>query len=1042
MSKSNILRTIICLIVSFFTLTAWGQKVTVSGVVIDGSNDDVLIGVTVMEKGTSNGVSTDLDGRFTLSVQPNATLTFSSVGYQSQEVKVAGQKEITVVMKESSTVLDELVVIGYGVQRKSDITGSISSIAGKDINDVPVASALQALQGKASGVNIIQNTGAPGSATTIKIRGTGTVNDSDPLYVVDGFIVDNIDHINPNDIANIEVFKDAASSAVYGARAANGVVAITTKTGQEGKVKVTFDAFFGVSEPWKTIDMMDQEDYLLMQDYINGTSLYSADGQLYMTKQEDGTLAFDQTKKDNLDKIKADTPSSWWDAITQTGVKQQYSASVSGGSQKTKYLVSASYFNERGIVKTSNYQRVNVRANLSQELSSWLNMSMNVSYANEDRDNVPGGSGSILKQALYYNPTTVIHRLDGYWNASHPIAVIERNHNKQTNDRIDLNMSFDAKIGKYLTYQLKGSYYTRPQVNDTFTEVGNLEEKWGISDLTTVYKNSSSTNKWEINNLLTFNWQNDVHAVTVLAGQTAEGYKYSYQQSTKRGTPSNAEDQWYLSSGYTGDKTYGLDRKWTAVGLIGRINYNVLDRYLFQANVRADGSSKFSKDNRWGYFPSVSVGWKFSEESFLNTEWMNLGKLRVGYGILGNNRIDELATYTYLTNQYNYAYGTGQHSLQPGSTALTIGNPDIKWEKTKTFNVGLDFGFLTNSITFGIEYFDKRTSDMLIAIPTVLSAGLNSNPMTNAGAVRNYGIETSLNYQKNFGKFSFSAGFNLSWIKNEVTSLGTGNEPIYGANTALAITDYVTKTVVGQPIGSFYGYVTDGIFDSYEEVQASAQYDAGKLLTEQTTKPGDFRFKDLNGDGQITPEDRTFLGSPLPDFIFGIPLQFSYGDWDLNMFFQGQTGNEIFNVTRYNLYNASTGNVLADLRSKHWSGQLSDERAWYPLNLTDEVPELRSSDTNQNFRASNFFIEDGSYLRLKELRLTYNLPKSLISKWGISNLAFSLTGYNLLTFTAYEGLDPEVGRLEGTEGNNLNMGVDHGNYPQSRSFTFGVKLSL
>lgn len=1044
MSKSNILRTILLLIVSFFSLTVYGQKISVSGVVIEAGTDEPLIGATVMEKGTSNGVATDIDGRFTISVNSNATLTITSVGYQPKDVKVAGKKELTVAMSQSATALDELVVIGYGVQRKSDVTGSISSVAGKEINDVPVSSALQALQGRAAGVNIIQNTGAPGSATTIKIRGTGTVNDSDPLYVVDGFIVDDIDHINPNDIANVEVFKDAASSAIYGARAANGVVAITTKSGQEGKVKITFDAYAGISEPWKKIDVMGVEDYALMLDYINGTSTYSADGQLYMTKQADGSLAFDESKKTIIDTFKKNSPGNWWDAVTQTGIKQQYAASVSGGNDKTKYLVSASYYNERGIVKSSNYRRFNARANITQKLASWLEMTANIAYANEDRDIVPEGSGSVLKRALYYSPMVMTYGLDGYWSESHPLAVLDRNHNNTTTDRLDLNLSLSAQIGKYLNYQFKASYYTKPETNNQFTEVNKFKEDFAITDLTTVYKNTTKVNKWEINNLLTFNWQNDVHALTVLAGQTAEGYHYSYQQSTKRGTPSNDEDQWYLSSGYTGDKTYGLDRKWTAVGLLGRINYSLYDRYLFQANMRADGSSKFHKDNRWGYFPSVSVGWKFSEESFLDAaDWMNLGKLRVGYGILGNNRIDELSIYTYLSNQYNYAYGVGQHVLQPGSTALTIGNPDIKWEKTKTFNVGLDFAFLMNSITFGIEYFDKRTSDMLLSVPTVLSAGLNTAPMTNAGEVRNYGIETSVNYQKSFGKFSFSAGFNLSWIKNEVTSLGTGNEPIYGGYLSeSSIVDYVTKTAVGKPIGSFYGYVVDGVFDTYEEVQASAQYDAGKLQAEQTTKPGDFRFKDLNNDGQITAEDRTYIGSPLPDFVFGIPLQFSYGDWDLNMFFQGQTGNDIFNVTRYYLYNASNGNVHADLRDRHWSGQLVENRAWYPLNLTDEVPDLRSSDPNRNFRASDFFVEDGSYLRLKELRLTYNLPKSLISKWGIDNLALSLTGYNLLTFTGYEGLDPEVGRVSGTEGNNLNMGVDHGNYPQSRSFTFGVKLSL
>ncbi len=1039
------LRTIALVLASLLAIASFGQKVTVRGTVVDAENQEPLIGVSVIEKGTTNGVTSDIDGNFTISVNQKATLSFSYVGYTAQDVKATVGAPMTIKLTSSSVMLEEMVVIGYGVQRKSDVTGSISSLSAEDVNDVPVANAVQALQGKAAGVNVIQNTGAPGSNTTIKIRGTGTVNDADPLYVVDGFIVDDIDHINPNDIANVEIFKDAASSSVYGARAANGVVVITTKSGESGKTKITFDGYVGISNPWREIDVMDTENYALMTDYINGTSTYSADGQMYMTKQADGTYVFDDHKKFLIDTIRNNSPEgSWWDAISRTGFKQQYNLSVSGGTEKTKYMISGSFYDENGIINTSDYRRFNTRINVSQQLAKWLNLTANMSYANENQNSIPEGSSSILKQALYQSPMTLMHNLRGYWNSGHPVAVIDRYHNQTIRHRLDMNMSLLANIGKYLTYQFKASYFLTPSVNKTYSEVGKLEDEFSITDLSTVYRNAYQSDKWEINNLLTFHWNNDAHDVTVLAGQTAEGYKYEYQQSTRKGTPSNDDVFQYLSSAYTGDKTYGLEQSWNAVGFIGRVNYNALDRYLLQANIRIDGSSKFSKENRWGYFPSVSAGWKFSSEPFMDgAEWMNLGKLRLGWGILGNNRIDELARYTYLSTQYNYPYGQGNHILQPGVTALTIGNPDIKWEKTETFNVGLDFGFLNNSITWGIEYFDKRTTDMLIAVPVVSSAGLNSAPMTNAGSVRNNGIETTFNYRKTFGKFSFDLGFNFSWIKNTVTSLGTGNEPIYGAYLSEgSIVDYVTKTAVGLPIGSFFGYVTDGIFQSYEEVKASAQYEPGKLDHEQTTLPGDFRFKDLNGDNQITAEDRTYLGSPLPDFVYGIPLQFSYDNFDLNIFFQGQQGNEIYNVTDYYLMNAANGNVYADIRSQHWSGQVAENRQFFPLNTTASVPDLDKGDAARNFRSSDFFVQDGSYLRLKELSLTYNLPKSLISKWSMSNLSISLTGYNLLTFTNYRGLDPEVGKVVGTEGNNLSMGVDHGTYPQARAFLLGLKIGL
>jgi TonB-linked SusC/RagA family outer membrane protein len=1047
MIKYKLSRIAIFFITVFYTTISYGQNpVSVTGSVLDGKSREPLIGVSVKEKGTANGTITDLDGKFILKTTANATLIFSYMGYTGKEVNIGNDKDLIVLMDEKTELLDEVVVIGYGVQKKSDVTGSISSVSGREINNIPVASALQALQGKAAGVNIIQNTGAPGSATTIKIRGTGTINDADPLYVVDGFIVDEIDHLNPNDIANIEIFKDAASSAIYGARGANGIVAITTKSGEKGETKVSFDSYVGFSNPWKTIPVMDIEQFALMQDYRDGLSNYSADGRLYHSKDPaTQELHYDQSKYHRVDTIRNNSPANWWDAITQTGVKQQYNLSVSGGNEKNKYLVSTSYYDESGIVKTSEYNRFNTRLNLNSQLATWLNLTANIMYTNENRDIVPEGTGSILKRALYQSPLIYTYDTKGYYSEDHPIAVLNRNHDRMNRDRIDLNMSLTAKILKLLTYQFKISDYVIPETHSNFYEVNKLNEDFQMpGDLTTVYKRQNKTNKWEINNLLTLAWNNDVHNLTVLAGQIAEGYKYSYQESNRKGTAGNSPELHYLSSAYTGDKTYGLDHQWTLAGLVGRINYNLLDRYLLQANVRTDASSVFSKKERWGYFPSLSLGWKFSSETFMqNARWLTLGKLRIGWGQLGNNRIDEMSRYTLLNTQYNYPYGIGNHILYPGITATTIGNPDIRWEKTESVNIGLDLGFFRNSLTFGVEYFDKETSDMLLRVPTTLSAGLDNAPMTNAGSVRNRGIEASLSHINKINKFRYEISFNISYIKNEVTSLGTGNEPVYGAwMDESSILDFATKTAVGKPIGSFFGYVTDGIFNTYDEVKASAQYEYGKNDFEQTTRPGDFRFKDLNGDGRITAEDRTYLGSPLPDFIFGIPLSFGYANFDLTVFFQGQTGNKVFNVMDYYLNNAAEGNLYADIRENHWSGQVREDREFFPLNLNASVPDLRPGDTGRNFRASDFFIKDGSYIRLKDIRLTYNFDEKTASKLHLSNLSVYFGAYNLLTFTKYNGFDPEVGKVVGTESNNLNMGVDHGNYPQVRTFTFGLKIGL
>lgn len=1047
---------LVAILSSLFLLPAlaWGQKQVVTGVVTDQATGEPLFGVTVKEAGGANGAITDFEGKYSVNVDASASLEFTYMGYRKLTERVGQRRQIDVQMSEDTQLLDEMVVIGYGVQKKKDITGSISSVAGKEINNVPVSSALQALQGRAAGVNIIQNTGAPGGKTTIKIRGTGTVNDADPLYVVDGFVVDNIDYLNPNDIENVEIFKDAASSAIYGSRAANGVVAISTKTGKEGKTHVTYDGYIGFSNPWKRIDVMGLEDYALMSDYVTGQNRYSYNGQLYMSPVADGQLAYDERKAFELDTIRHNSAGNYWDAIIRTGVKQQHALSVSGGNDKIQYLASASYFDEKGIVETSDYKRLNAHINLKAQIAPWLRLTGNMSFTGEARDGVPEGSSSILKHALNMDPRALLYDAKGYWNNNAgetynygytPLAVLARNHNQTDRQRFDMNLSLDATIAKGLTYQFKVAYYNTRQTDDRFYEVNKLNSDFTMpGDLTTVYKYQNNVGKWEVDNLLTYMLEADKHSLTLLAGQVLEGMTTTFQESTRRGTPSNEDVFQYLSSAHTGDKTYGLDREWTSVGWIGRINYSFNDTYLLQANIRADGSSKFSKHNRWGIFPSVSVGWKFSNLPGLKDQtWLSLAKLRAGWGILGNNRIDELSRYTYLTSGYNYPYGVGNHTLWEGSTATVLGNDNIKWEKSESLNVGLDFSVLRNRLMLTVEYFDRKTTDMLLRVPTVLSAGLDSSPMTNAGAVKNWGFEYDVKWRDDIGKnFRYEVGFNLSWIKNEVTSLGTGNEPIWGSTVGLVIDDPVTKTAVGQPIGSFFGYVTDGIFQKYDEVRASAQYDFGKNDWEQTTKPGDFRFKDLNADGKITAEDRTYLGSPLPKFVFGIPLSAGYGNFDLSIFLQGQTGNKIFNVMDDYLYNAAKGNVLADLRSQHWSGQLIEGREFFPLNTSASVPDLRGSDSNQNFRASDFFVHDGSYLRLKETRLSYSFPSKWIGKWGIASLAVSVTAYNLLTFTPYNGFDPEVGRVVGTEGNNLSMGVDHGNYPQARSFTFGVKLGL
>lgn len=1028
----------ITLLSIFFTINAQ-ELFKVSGLVVDSKRNDPIIGASIVEKGTSNGVITNANGEFTIKLKKDSKILVRFIGYSSTELTPkSGQNVIQLV--EQSTNLKDVIVIGYGVQKKSDVTGAISSITAKDISSVPVSSPIQALQGKASGVQVIQNTGAPGAATTIKIRGTGTVNNSDPLYVVDGFIVEDISQINSGDIANIEILKDAASCSIYGARSANGVVLVSTKTGQSGKLKINFDTYSGISNPWKVIQVMNAGNFALMRDYVNGTNNYSADGKLYYSKNATtGELYYDDAKFQRIDSLKRNSPSSWWDAVTQTGLKQQYNISVSGGNEANKYMISANYYTEKGIVKTSDYDRFSSRINLSNKLAKWLTINSSLTYANENRDIVPEGQDGLLKKALYQSPLVFTYNTAGYFSEDHPIAMLNRNHNNSKADNLNINAELNAKINQSLTYQFKVSDISIFTNQKKFTEVQKLNENFVMpTDLTSIEKWNTTSNKIEINNILSYSLSKGKHDLNAIIGQTLELYTLNSEYAIKKGTSSNSDYLWYLSSGYTGDKVTETENDWSAIGYLGRINYAYDNKYLLQLNFRSDASSIFSSSNRWGYFPSFSVGWKFKNEDFLkDVDWLSTGKFRFGWGQLGNNRINEYARYTLVNNNYNYSYGAGNHILYPGTTSTTMGNDNIRWEKAESTNVGLDLGFLNNKLTTTFEYFNRLTSDMLLSVPVVLSAGLATAPMVNAGSVSNYGFEFNVNYKGSIHNFKYEIGFNASYIRNKVISLGSGNEPVYGAYLSeTSIVAYVTKTEVGKPIGCFYGYVTDGIFNSTQEVAQSAQNDG-------VTKPGDFRFKDLNGDGKITAEDRTYLGSPHPDFVFGAPISISYKNIELSMFFQGQTGNKIFNVMEYYLNSAhGAWNVYSDLRNIQWAGTTIANRLFFPANPNGTVPDLDAADLPKNFRASNFYVKDGSYLRLKNVTINYNFPESICKSIKLENLTAYIGAYNLLTFTKYNGLDPEIGKNIGSEDNNLYLGVDHGNYPQARTFTIGIKLGL
>ena len=982
MCKKIFSRLLVLLLLSAINLSVAAQNITVTGTVVDPAENEPLIGATIRAKGTSAGVATDIDGNYSISVPPKSTLIISSIGYETKEIAVDGRTHIDIQMTSTSAMLDEVVVIGYGVQRKSDITGSISSVSGKDVNDVPVSSALQALQGKASGVNIIQNSGAPGGATTIKIRGTGTVNDADPLYVVDGFIVDDINHINPNDIANIEIFKDAASSAVYGARAANGVVAITTKGGEKGKVSVTFDGYVGFSNPWKKIKVMDTENYAMMLDYINGTTLYSEEGRLYQTKQDDGSFKFDEHKKFLIDDVRNNAPANWWDAITQTGVKQQYNVAVSGGNDNTKFMVSGSYYNEKGIVKSSDYQRFNVRMNLQQKLTSWLDLIANLSYANEDRELIPEGQSSVLKRALYQNP--MVKTLDDaglYWREDHPLAQLERYHRSINRDRADMNLTLSANW-KWFNYQFKVSYYTTPETTSQFTEVGKLEEDFVMTDLSTVYKYKTHTNKWEINNLLTFNWNNKVHSITALVGQTAEGYKYSFQESTKKGTASNDPSQWFLSSGFTGDKTYGLDRKWTAVGVIGRVNYNVLDRYLLQANIRMDGSSKFAKNNRWGTFWSVGGAWLINKESWFDASWVQELKLKASIGSQGNDNIGDFL-YTDRFNIIN-----SNNSL--GTSFKSKGTKDITWETNTNFNIGAEFQ-LWNRVTGSIEYYRRKTSDMLFSFTVAPSLGYASY-MDNVGNMVNSGVEMDFNVNIfDTRNFTWDVNVNISTLKNRITMLDPDK---------LITTEYTAdgKGYKGYSNGSFFIGEDLSMFTwrlkEYAGVNEKGESlfyknvkdEAGNITGRETTT------NHAQADYYITEE------SSIPKVYggFGTKLKVYGVDFGINFTYQigGKQYDGTYAYFMSSPYGTAGYNYHKDLLN-----------SWTPENTNTNIPRFQMNDQYSG-EMSTRFLTNASFLNIQNINVGYTLPSKWTRKLAINSLRVYMSAENVFYWSKRKGFDP------------------------------------
>ncbi len=980
------------------------------------------IGATVIIKGTPVGVVTDLDGLYSITVPDDQSiLIVMYTGYTDQEVEAGTRTTIDVALKESITQLNEVVVTGYGVQKRSEISGSVSTIKADEISERPILRVEQALAGRTAGVQIAPVSGSPGSALTVRVRGVGTINNSDPLYIVDGVPVEGLDYLNPNDIETINVLKDAASAAIYGARGANGVILITTKSGarnQEGQI--SYDMYYGIQRPARLLDLLNAREYATLQN-----EAYIAAGKTPLPEFA------------NPDALGQGT--DWQEAIFTHAPISSHQLTLTGGKEHSSYALSGNYFTQDGIVggPKANFQRVTIRLNGNHDLKKWLTLGNNIGFTWFERDALLENTqyNSPIIRALNMDPVTPIRKADGTYaysnyadtDIANPVNAIEQTYNRWRSNRIVGSVYAEINFSKRFSFRSTFS------MDQTFSLQRIFYPKFDLSSVPEISE-APAAEKSLVNSVVVgnFNWRNlqlenvltyknvflEKHDLTLIGGTTALSNRFDGSGGANTNLPSNRWEDAYI--GNTIDPI-ASQSAWQSAGESSLLswfvkgNYAYDNRYLFSATFRADGSSRFGKNNRYGYFPSFSAGWILSHENFWKIDAIEFAKLRASWGRNGNDRIGDYSFTTVVSSGQNYAFGPNE-TITNGSVALSAANPDLKWETITQTDIGLDMELLEGRISFTTDYYIKKTSDMLYAAPIPLVAG-TAAPIQNVASAENRGVEFSLSYRNIDHALHYSFSGNIAFVTSEVTGLGEGGEPVLSGYVQSANAN-ASKTDVGHPLASFYGYVTDGIFQSQEEVEAAAFQNTG-------TAPGDIRFKDLNGDGVIDVQDQTYIGNPTPEFTYGFTADFAWKGFELNLFLQGSQGNDIYNNTvRYDFTYVNRPTSVLD----RWTGP----------GTSDTEPRVNLSDPNQNARVSDRFVEDGSYLRLKTLQFGYHLPEHWLRKVGIEKLKIYVTGQNLLTFTKYKGLDPEIGSV----GSSLELGIDRGYYPQPRTIMGGLSLTF
>ncbi|MFW5760534.1 MAG: SusC/RagA family TonB-linked outer membrane protein [Cyclobacteriaceae bacterium] len=1016
------------------------QTSNISGTVTSMEDGDVIPGVNVIEKGTSNGTVTNINGMYNLEVSQGATLVFSSVGYTTEEIEIGNRSIIDLQMVQDIKRLQELVVVGYGTQERKDITGAVSSVKAEQIEKLSIQSLDQALQGQAAGVLVTQNSGEPGGNISVRIRGVGSFGNNEPLYVIDGFPVFNdngrvgsagfsnnqfnsLAMINPKDIESIEILKDASAAAIYGSRAANGVVLITTKKGKAGEAKISFSSDIGLQEAWRIPEFLNASEFaeLANEAYIN-------DGEPIYSEWADPESLGEGT--------------DWMDQIFRTGLMQDYNFSVQGGSEKLQAAFTLNYFDQEGVLIESGFQRYSMRGNLDYAASDKLKIGTRSTISYSDQQVFESGNfaNGLFNIALMLPPTIgptdfidgpSLYISTGLRNVLYRARELENNLNTVRT----LNTAFaDYEILPGLKYR----------INVGADMILGNSERWapkferGLANNVNAssWSRRSQDISWLIENTLTYDKTfAERHNLSFLIGQTSQKSEFSVITAEGADFPSNDVRAISLSNSELRGASGGGTR-WALASYIGRFNYNLDDKYLFTASIRVDGSSRFGSKNRWGSFPSFSAGWRLSEEPFFNVGWVDDLKIRGSWGQLGSDRIGDFNYLTTFSANTEYTLGGGAQAPVPGVSLARLANPGLRWETSTQSDIGVDLALFDGKVTLIADYYIKETTDLLVDVPIPRSSGIPTNPTVNGGSVRNSGLELALGYRNDIGDFSYDVNLNFATINNEVTSIGSG-QPINGGSDGASDRFAPTRTEVGQPIGYYYGFVIDGIYQTPGDLADVDDF--------RNPVPGDFIFRDINSrdengniinepDGKVDFDDRTFIGSPVPDFNYGLNINLKYKNFDLNVFAQGVQGNEIFSVIKQQTWQMSyfNGNGVTNSVREMMN-------RWRGPGTSNSIPRIAYQEVNNYPFSSQFYVEDGSFMRLRNLQLGYTLSPNLTSILGVAGVRLYVGAQNLFTITNYSGFDPEVGDRNQ---NPLSSGIDYGNYPLPRTYRVGANINF